>query len=205
MAKFVVDIWLIVICFTLVAGIVFRLLSRSLPPIHMYKVAPQAASRLVGEFIASSYDGRFGYPSGLFRIERADEREIMAREIVAQGTRFTHILAGLYRLVLGWGTAFGCCIGSLVALSLAVVLTPVLLYAALAETLLQYLLRSRIVAVLEGAGDGTKVTFKLRGPAAMLVGSYLERAFHAPVLPTRIAALAGVVLPSARTIAPPAN
>jgi hypothetical protein len=40
----------------------------------------------------------------------------------------------------------------------AVLLTPALLDAALTDTLLKYLLRSRIIAALERSGDGTKVT-----------------------------------------------
>ena len=48
---------------------------------------------------------------------------------------------------------------------IAALATPFLLYAALTETLLKYLLRSRIQAALERAGDGTQVTFTLRGPA----------------------------------------
>jgi hypothetical protein len=169
----------------------------------MHKVAPRAASQLVGEFIESSYDGQFGYPSGLFHVEHSDERQIVAQEIVGRGSHFTQILKGLYRAVLAVGSGFGC-IGGVIALVIAIFLTPALIYAAIAEVLLKYLLRSRIVTSLEGAGDGTKVAFTLRGPVALLVGRRLERAFHAPVLPARVATLAGVAVPvgGAAVIAP---
>jgi hypothetical protein len=115
---------------------------------------------------------------------------------VARGSHFTQILKGLYKAVLGIGSAFGC-FGSVVALVIAVFLTPALIYAAVAETLLKYLLRSKIVSTLQDAGDGTRVAFELRGPVALLVGRRLERAFHAPVLPARVATLAGIPLVTA--------
>jgi hypothetical protein len=157
----------------------------------MRKVSPEAASRLVSEFIAGSYDGRFGYPSGCFEIESSDGHRIVAREFVARGSHFTDILKGMFMAVLGVGDIFGC-IGGLIALVLAAFLAPLLLYAALAETLLKYLLRSRIVSSLQPSPDGTLVSFTLRGPVALLIGLRLERAFHAPVLPSRVALLAGV-------------
>lgn len=196
-----IDIWLVIIALMVVAGIGFRLLPRRLPAMQMHKVAPAAASQLVGEFIESSYDGQFGYPSGRFRVEQSAEHEVIARETVARGSHFTQILKGLYKAVFGFGSAFGC-IGSIIALFLAVFLTPALVYAAVAETLLKYLLRSRIVTALESDGDGTKVAFTLRGPVALLVGRRLERAFHDPVLPTRVAGLAGVSAPAGITASP---
>lgn len=192
------NIWLIIIGLMVIAGIGFRLVPHRLSPVQLHKVAPKAAAQLVGEFIESSYDGEFGYPSGRFQVESSAEHEVLAREVVARGSHFTQIIKGLYKAVLGVGSAFGC-IGSIVALVIAVFLTPALIYAALAETLLKYLLRSRIVSTLEGAGDGTKVAFELRGPVALLVGRRLERAFHAPGLPARVATLAGVPLPGAIT------
>lgn len=189
-----IDLWFIIIALMVVAGVVFRFLPRQLTPVQVHKVAPQATARLVGDFIQGSYDGEFGYPSGAFVIISSSETEIVAREWVAKGSHFVQILRGLYRSILGLGAAFGC-FGAFVCLFFAVLLTPALLYAALAETLLKYLLRSRIVCTLERSGDGTKVAFTLRGPSAMLVGRRLERAFHEPALPTRIASLAGVVVP----------
>lgn len=186
-----INIWLIIIALMVVAGIVFRFLPRRMPPVQLRKVAPAAAAKLVGDFIQGSYDGEFGYPSGAFMDIRVTQDRVDAREWVAKGSHFMQILGGLYRSILGLGAAFGC-FGAFVCLFFAVFLTPALLYAALTETLLKYLLRSRIVCTLERAGDGTKAVFSLRGPVAMLVGRRLERAFHEPALPARIASLAGV-------------
>jgi hypothetical protein len=187
----IITIWFIIIALMVVAGIVLRLLPRKLPPVQLRKVAPSAASRLVSDFISSSYETDFGYPSGFFRIERATETDIIAKEWVAKGSHFTQILGGFYRAILGLGSAFGC-LGLYITFCIAVFATPALLYAALTETLLKYLLRSRIEVAFERTGDGTQVTFTLRGPSALLVGRRLERAFHEPVLPVRVATLTGL-------------
>lgn len=186
----IITIWFIIIGLMVAAGIVLRFLPRKMPPVLLHKVAPTAASRLVSDFIASSYETDFGYPSGYFQIEQATETEVVAREWVTKGSHFTQILGGFYRAVLGLGAGFGC-LGMYITFCIAVIATPALLYAALTETLLKYLLRSRIRAALERAGDGTAVTFTLRGPSALLVGRRLHRAFHEPELPARVASLAG--------------
>jgi hypothetical protein len=188
-----IDLWFIIIALMLLAGVVLRFLPRKLTPVQLHKVSPRAAARLVSDFIESSYETDFGYPSGLFEIERATETEVAAKEVVAKGSHFTQVLRGFYAAVLSLGSDFGC-IGMVIMLWIAVLLTPALLYAALTETLLKYLLRSQIIAALERSGDGTKVTFTLRGPVAMLVGQRLERVFQQPVLPTRIATLAGLTV-----------
>jgi hypothetical protein len=188
-------LWFIIIILMVVAGIGLRLVPRKLPPVQLRKVAPAAASRLVGDFISSSYETDFGYPSGHFQIEQASETEVVAKEWVAKGSHFTQILRGFYKAILAFGAAFGC-VGMYITFCIAVLATPALLYAALTETLLKYLLRSRIQAVFERAGDGTQVTFTLRGPTALLVGRRLQQAFDQPALPPRVATLAGVaVLP----------
>jgi hypothetical protein len=189
----IVTLWFIIIALMVVAGIVLRAFARTLPPVQLRKVAPVAASRLVSDFIASSYDADFGYPSGYFQIEQVTDTEVVAREWVTKGSHFTQILSGFYRAILRLGAPFGC-IGMYVTFCIAALATPFLLYAALTETLLKHLLRSQIKASLIRAGDGTQVTFNLRGPAALLVGRRLERAFHEPVLPPRIAGLAGLAV-----------
>ena len=189
----IIDIWFVIIVLMVVAGIILRLVPRKLPPVQLHKVAPAAASRLVSDFIASSYESDFGYPSGYLRIEQVSDSEVIAREWVAKGSHFTHILGGFYRAILSFGGQVGC-LGAYIMLCIAVLLTPALLYAALTETLLKYLLRSRIHAALERTADGTQVTFTLRGPNALLVGRRLVRAFDQPILPVRIASLAGLVV-----------
>ena len=87
----IITIWFIIILLMVIAGILLRLVPRKLPPVQLRKVAPVAASRLVSDFIASSYESDFGYPSGYLRIEQASEDEVIAREYVAKGSHFTHM------------------------------------------------------------------------------------------------------------------
>jgi hypothetical protein len=199
----IIEIWFIIIVLMLVAGTVLRFIPRKLPSVRLHKVAPSAASRLVSDFIASSYETDFGYPSGYFQIERATDTEVVAREWVTKGSHFTQILRGFYRAILALGAPFGC-FGVLVTFWIALVATPALLYAALTETLLKYLLRSRIVATFERAGDGVQVTFTLRGPSALLVGRRLQRAFSEPVIPARVGSLAGLAVARPTTGTAPA-
>jgi hypothetical protein len=189
----IVTIWFIIIGLMVVAGIVLRLLPRKLPPVQLRKVAPGAASQLVSDFIASSYETDFGYPSGYFQIEQATETVVVAKEWVTKGSHFIQVLGGFYRAILGFGSALGC-LGLYFTFCIAALATPMLLYAALTETLLKYLLRSRIEVAFERSGDGTQVAFTLRGPSALLVGRRLERAFHEPALPDRVALLAGLTV-----------
>jgi len=186
-----IDLWLVIIVLMFIGGVFLRVWQRRLPPVVMHKVAPKAAAQLISEFLESSYDGQFGFPSGRFHVDQSSESLVIARETVGRGSHFTEILKGLYRAVLGLGEALGC-IGSVIALALAVLLTPWLIYAAVTEIVLRYLLRSQIVTDLEPAGDGTRLSFVLRGPAALLIGQRLENAFHPSALPARVAALAGV-------------
>jgi hypothetical protein len=185
------DIYLIIIALMLVGGVVLRVWQRRLTAVRLQKVSPAAAAHLVGEFILSSYDGQFGYPTGLFRIEEASDRRVVAQEIVERQSQFAQILGGMFRAVLAIGAGLGC-IGGLIGLTLAVMLSPFLVYAAIVETILKYLLRSRIVADIEAAQDGATVAFTLRGPVALLVGQRLEHAFNEPTLPPRLATLAGI-------------
>ena len=104
----IVEIWFIIIILMVVAGIALRIFVRTLPPVQLHKVAPASASRLVSDFIASSYETDFGYPSGYFRIEQATDTEVVAREWVTKGSHFTQILRGFYRAVLSLGAPFGC-------------------------------------------------------------------------------------------------
>jgi hypothetical protein len=187
------DLWGLIIVLAFVVGIFLRVYQSHLPTVRLSKVSMPAAVILAGEFLASSYDGDFGFPSGLFEVVETEPGRIVAREYAAGPSHFTTILRNLYSVLFTVGEAFGC-FGLVAAMVAAVFVTPVLLYAALTEVALRHLLRSQIVAELVATPDGTDVTFTLRGPAALLVGRRLRHAFQAPLLPQRIATLAGVQL-----------
>jgi hypothetical protein len=188
-----IDLWFVIIVLAFVGGIFLRLYQTRLPTVELRKVSMAAAVTMTGEFLASSYDGDFGFPSGLFEVVETEPGRIVAREYAAGPSHFTTILRTLYMVVLSVGEAFGC-LGMAAALIFCFCVTPVFLYAALTEVALRHLLRSQIVAELAAAPDGTAVTFTLRGPVALLVGRRLRHAFAAPVLPPRIATLARIPL-----------
>ncbi len=182
----------IILYFVMLGGaVVLRLWTKTLPPVRLNKVSPPVALQLVGEFLDSSYDGQFGFPTGVFEVTSPDPGHIIAREIVGSGSHFTEILRrfynGLFRFLLVFGL-----VGFAIGLFLAFFLTPVLLWAALNEVLTRRLLRSQITADLRPVDNGTEVTFGLRGVGALIIGKRVRAAFHPPELPPRIASLAGL-------------
>jgi hypothetical protein len=157
--------------------------------------APEVAE-MVRDFLRSTMDGTFGFPTGLFLIDtdKSTPTRIVARETMIWSSKFITILRHFYVAILSIAPEFGC-IGVFAGIFLAAILTPFVLYAAFAELVLRYLLRSEIVAViasLPGQTAGSEVTFTLRGPSALLIGRAVERAFHPPDLPERIRVLAGL-------------
>jgi hypothetical protein len=187
----IITLWFVIIGLMFVAGVILRFVPRKLPPVQLHKVAPSAAARLVSDFIASSYETDFGFPSGFFHIQQATDEGVVAQEWVTKNSHFTQIVRSFYRAIFRFGAPLGC-LTLYISFCVAAIATPALLYAAFTEWLLKHLLRSRIRATFNRAGDGTDVTFTLRGPCALLVGKRLEQAFHEPALPPRVASLVGL-------------
>jgi hypothetical protein len=190
------DVWLTIIVLMFAVGVALRIWRRRLAPIHLQRTSVPAAQGLVAEFIESCYDGQFGFPTGLFRIEESNPGRLVAREYLPKGSHFLEILTRFYRAVLGFFSFFGG-FGALFGLALAVMLTPFLLYAALTEVALRHLLRSEIVAELFDDRGTAGIQITLRGPAALLVGRRIEHAFNPPALPERVAVAAGLAQPGA--------
>ena len=190
------NFWLTIITLMFVAGVVLRLWRLRLGPVVLHKVALPVAVTLVGQFLESCYDGQFGFPSGLLRVESVTPNRVVAREVTSRSSHFTAILGRLYRAIFGF-TAFLGMFGFFFSLALAALLTPVLLYAALTEVTLRYLLRSQIVADFMPAPGGAAVTFRTRGPVALLVRRRIGSAFQPAPLPPRVAVAAGLANPAA--------
>lgn len=190
------NLWFVLVLLMMVAAVGFRIWHRVLAPVRLEKVAAGELAEMVRDFLATTRDGTFGFPSGLFLIDadRSTPTSIVAREAVIWSSKFLTILRLFYVAILSIAPEFGC-VGVIAGIFLAAILTPFVLYAALAELVLRFLLRSEIVAAiapLPGQDVGSEVTFTLRGPSALLVGRAVERAFHPPALPERIRALAGL-------------
>ncbi len=168
-----INLWFVLILLMMVAAVGFRIWRRPLAPVRLEKIGSREVAEMVRDFLGTATDGAFGFPTGFFRIA---------------------ILRHFYVGILAIAPEFGC-VGLFAGILLAALLTPFLLYAALAELVLRFLLRSEIVAAiapLPGKDAGSEVVFTLRGPSAMLIGRAVERAFHPPALPDRIRSLAGL-------------
>jgi hypothetical protein len=191
-----VDAWFALSLLMLIVAVGFRIWRPVLPPVRLDRVAPQEAAGMVRDFLESTTDGAFGFPTGFFRVdaEASTPTTIVARERVTWRSRFVTVLQLFFLAVVRIGAAFGC-VGAAIGIVLAVMLTPLILYAAGAELALRFLLRSEIVARVEavsGPAEGSEVVFTLRGPSALLIGRAVQRAFHAPGLPDRIRGMAGL-------------
>jgi len=191
-----VGLWFELSLLMLVVAVGFRIWRPELPPVRLEKVVPQEAAGMVRDFLESTTDGAFGFPTGFFYIdaEASTPTVIVAREAVTWRSRFVTVLQVFFLAIVRIGAAFGC-VGAAIGMVLAAMLAPLILYAAGAELALRFLLRSEIVATvgaLRGPDEGSEVVFKLRGPSALLIGRAVQRAFHAPGLPDRIRNLAGL-------------
>lgn len=180
----------------MVAAVGFRIWRRPLAPVRLEKIGSREVAEMVRDFLGTATDGDFGFPTGFFQIDKdaSTPTRIVAREAVIWSSKFFTILRHFYVGILAIAPELGC-VGLFAGILLAAVLTPFLLYAALAELALRFLLRSEIVAAiapLPGKDAGSEVVFTLRGPSAMLIGRAVERAFHPPALPDRIRSLAGL-------------
>lgn len=191
-----INLWFVLILLMMVAAVGFRIWRRPLAPVRLEKIGSREVAEMVRDFLGTATDGAFGFPTGFFRIDTdaSTPTRIVAREAVIWSSKFFTILRHFYVGILAVAPEFGC-VGLFAGILLAALLTPFLLYAALAELALRFLLRSEIVAAiapLPGKDAGSEVVFTLRGPSAMLIGRAVERAFHPPALPDRVRSLAGL-------------
>ena len=88
----------------------------------------------------------------------------------------------------------------LVGAILWLIAAPYVLMFWVLEIGLRFTLRSRIVVEfteVPGDSDSTDVTFRLRGPCALMLEQRIKRALAPPEIPLRIRRLAGIALPSA--------
>jgi hypothetical protein len=190
-------LWFELTLLMLVVAIGFRIWRPTLTPVRLEKVGTQEVASMVRDFLESTSDGTFGFPSGVFRVdaEASTPTIVVAREAMTWSSRFLTILQRTFAAIVSIAPGFGC-VGVVAGIFLAALLAPFVLYAAVCELALRFLLRGEIVATitpLRAPEDGSEVVFKLRGPSAVLVGRAVQRAFHPPALPDRVRGLAGLV------------
>jgi hypothetical protein len=149
---------------------------------------------LVAIHVENVHDTRFGFPTGIFRVEegRSTSTRLVAREInFGGGTGFRIVRYGIMiPLEFTAAVARESCLGGMFAFFagcfvVGIVIVPIFCVAVV-EFVLRWLMRSEIVAELEqvaGDHDASRVRFTLRGLSAFGVRRQLRDGLAPPVLP----------------------
>jgi hypothetical protein len=175
-------------------------------PVVLHGIDQGGARDLVAMYVESVHDTRFGFPTGVFRLdsERSSATRVVARELNFEGsTGFRLAKYGMAIPVLFAEAASdaGCGIGLLALLAgimfLAFFILPIL-FISVMEVILRALMRSNITATLAavpGEDNAHTVVFELSGLSAFGAHRSLMRGLSKPVLP---AVWGGSPLDSAR-------
>lgn len=180
-----------------VVGVALRAWTLTLPPVIFAQATPPYVAGIVISFLEGVSETRFGFPSGIFRVDQANSqpdervtvREIQPTHSVTDGCAATSTVFGMGFL----SEADGClevCLGLIV---IFFVIAPIWILN-FTEKGFRKLLQSEVRADLEPITDpdGTMVTIRLRGISAILLRSAYEEALSEPKLPSDIAIAAGV-------------
>jgi hypothetical protein len=161
------------------------------------------ATELVAVYVEGVHDHRFGFPTGVFAIdrERTSPGHLVAREINFKGSAgMGPIMFGLRLPLLGAvaggavlaeaDDAGGCFAGMLamtigftLGLAAAVILIVPFAFLAIVEVVLRTLMQGEISAMIDevpGEGDAVRVRFEMRGLSAFGVEHQLRRGMSPP-------------------------
>jgi len=168
------------------ALVVQRFVAWPMEPMLLRRTSPEVAYHLVIQLMEGINDGGYGFPSGFFFVDdtRSSDRRVVVNESVEWGSRLGGMFEGLSQRVDG---PVGCLF--------LVVAFPLFLGAYVAEVISKVVLRSQIQIDISSTADvevTSRLTVKTRGPCAHMLRPTIRRAFGAPVLPERIAGLAGM-------------
>jgi hypothetical protein len=159
-------------------------------------IGVERARELVAAQLESVADTRFGFPTGVFRVDAkaSTGADLVAREVDFSGStaldlgRFAMAIpAAFVAEASGEGCAVGLMAFAVAAIATVFLVVPMLMLGLL-EIVLRWLMRSRVVAVLEplqGQVDACSVHFELVGLSAFGLRRALLSGLKAPVLPSR--------------------
>ena len=154
------------------------------------------ATSIVCSFLEGVSETKFGFPSGVFRVEerkttvgRVTVTEMQPPYSVTDGCAAAGGSLGMEMISGADG-----CIEVLIAIFLLVVVLGPILILNVTEKIFRKLLQSEVRADLEEVTDpdGTLVTVRLRGVSAIFMKSAYQEALADPQLPDDIAVAAGV-------------
>ena len=165
-------------------------------PVVLHGIEQARARELVATYLESVNDTRFGFPTGVFRIDsgQSTPEKLVAREVNFQGSsgfqlaRFAMVIPAMFLEAAG---DEGCAAG-MFALFVGVVfaaffVVPIVVISVV-EVVLRALMRSRISAKLQpvpGEENACSVEFELAGLSAFGARRPLMSGLAKPALPTR--------------------
>lgn len=201
----------IVTVLAFVIALVARYWVLRIEPVTLRGIDVRRATDLVAVYVQGVHDHRFAFPTGVFLI---DDEHTAPGKVVAQEVNFKGSLGfGLikYALLLprmgaAMGGSFGCLgavIGASAGLMLSLFFIWPIIFIAMIEVVLRFLMRSRIEATIAkapGREEAVTVAFELHGLSAFGVEAPLRRGMS-PGIPERYRAAAGV--PAAEAKAAP--
>lgn len=165
-------------------------------PVVLHGIEKERARDLVATYVESLHDTRFGFPTGVFRVDTAQitPEQVIAREVNFHGSsgfqlaRFAMIIPTMF---VEAASDEGCAVGA-IALFLGIMfaiffVVPIVLISII-EVVLRALMRSRIIAKVESVPseeNACSVQFELAGLSAFGARKPLMRGLTKPSLPPR--------------------
>jgi hypothetical protein len=192
--------WLLVLIGVLIAlafaiALIARFWVLETEPVVLRGIDVPRARDVVAVYVEGVHDTRFGFPTGVFRIDehRSSPTRLIARELNfggSMGFRIARFGAMIPAVLLAEAADAGCMAGLLalmVGMLFAVFFIGPILAISIIEVILRWLMRSDVTAELQRVADeddACGVRFSLRGLSAFGVRKQLLAGLAKPVLPT---------------------
>lgn len=153
------------------------------------------ARDVVAMYVESVHDTRFGFPTGIFRIDadRSGAERLVAREINFDGSmgfriaRYGFMIPAALMAAGAEVGAFAAIMAFMVGAMFAAIFIMPIVAVSIVEVVLRFLMRSEVTADLAripGDVEACSVRFTLRGLSAFGVRKQLLSGLARPVLPT---------------------
>jgi hypothetical protein len=175
-------------------ALIARVWAQHTDPVVLHGIEQARAHDLVASYLESLHDTRFGFPTGVFRIDsgQSTPAKVVAREVNFQGStgfrlaRFAMVIPALF---VEAAADAGCAVGAValfLGIAFAMFLVVPILAISIMEVVLRALMRSRITAKLQpvaGEENACSVEFELAGLSAFGARKPLMSGLAKPALP----------------------
>jgi hypothetical protein len=192
--SFVAILVLVLVALAFAIGMLARGWPLRMDDITLRGIDVERARDVVAMYLENVHDTRFGFPTGVFRIDerRSTPTKLVAREVnFGGGTGFRIVRFGiLIPMELVAATADAGCFAAMAAFFIGCFFVGIFILpifcVAVVEFILRLLMRSEITTELEPVSadhDACRVRFTLRGLSAFGVRRELQQGLTRPVLP----------------------